>query len=189
MGIVIGETAEVGDDCTLYHGVTLGGPVGRRASGIRRSATTSSSARGAKVLGPVHVGEGARIGSNAVVTRDVPPGATMVGVPAHRARSRRSDEQQRRAFAERIGFDAYGAGQDMPDPVVQSVNALLDHIRLLDARVEEMCEALRKLGADRDLPPLPPMTDQEVTAIESLKDTEENQEQQATERPGTPGNS
>jgi serine O-acetyltransferase len=89
----------------------------------------------------------------------------------------------------RIGFDAYGAGQDMPDPVVQSVNALLDHIRLLDARVEEMCAALRKLGADCDLPPLPPVAEQDVTAIESLKDNEENQPPRAAERPGTPGNS
>ncbi len=188
MGIVIGETAEVGDDCTLYHGVTLGGTTWERGKRHPTLGNDVIIGAGAKVLGPIYVGAGARIGSNAVVTRDVAPGATMVGVPAHMARARRSDEQQRRAFAERIGFDAYGAGHDMPDPVVQSVNALLDHIRLLDARVEEMCGALRKLGADCDLPPLPPMADQEVAVVESPQENEGGQAPEMAERPAAPGN-
>src|SRR5271165_4542385 len=82
MGVVIGETAEIGDDCTLYHGVTLGGTSwnhGKRHPTLGRGVVIGA---GAKVLGPIMVGDGAKIGSNAVVVRDVPPGATAVGIPA-----------------------------------------------------------------------------------------------------------
>lgn len=155
MGIVIGETAEIGDDCTLYHGVTLGGTTWEKGKRHPTLGNNVIIGAGAKILGPLHVGDGARIGSNAVVTKDVPPGATMIGVPAHQARRRSADEQRRREFAEKIGFDAYAASQDVPDPVIQSVNTLLDHIRALDARVELMSRELKKLGVEVDLPPLP----------------------------------
>ena len=178
MGIVIGETAEIGDDCTLYHGVTLGGTAWEKGKRHPTLGNNVIIGAGAKVLGPIYVGDGARIGSNAVVTKDVPAGATMVGVPAHRARPRRADEQQRRAFAEKIGFDAYGAAQDMPDPVVQSVNALLDHIHALDARVEAMTKELQKLGADCDLPPLPSVTGCDVGEIEQVNENGENEGQE-----------
>ena len=82
MGVVIGETAEIGDDCTLYHGVTLGGTSwnkGKRHPTLGRGVVIGA---GAKVLGPILVGDGAKIGSNAVVVRDVPAGATAVGIPA-----------------------------------------------------------------------------------------------------------
>src|SRR5690554_375317 len=121
MGIVIGETAEIGDDCTLYHGVTLGGTTWERGKRHPTLGNNVIIGAGAKVLGPIYVGDSGRIGSNAVVMKDVPAGATVVGVPAHIAtRSRDRDASKRRAFAEKIGFDAYGAAQDMPDPVVQS---------------------------------------------------------------------
>lgn len=83
MGVVIGETAEVGDDVTLYHGVTLGGTSLTR--GIKRHPTLASDVivgAGANVLGPITVGEGARVGANAVVLKDVPPHVTVVGIPA-----------------------------------------------------------------------------------------------------------
>ena len=82
MGIVIGETAEIGDDCTLYHGVTLGGVAwnqGKRHPTLAAGVTVGA---GAKILGPFTVGAGARIGSNSVVVKEVPPGATVVGIPA-----------------------------------------------------------------------------------------------------------
>ena len=86
MGVVIGETAEVGDDCTLYHGVTLGGTTwdkGKRHPTLGNNVIIGA---GAKVLGPIRVGDGGRIGSNAVVMKDVPDGATVVGVPGRIAR-------------------------------------------------------------------------------------------------------
>ena len=149
MGVVIGETAEIGDDCTLYHGVTLGGTTwqaGKRHPTLGNNVVVGA---GAKVLGPITVGAGGRIGSNAVVVKDVPPGATVVGIPGRVVRAREQaapDDQRRRAFAEKIGFDAYGTSQDMPDPVVNAVNAMLDHIHALDNRVEEMTREIVRLG-------------------------------------------
>ena len=156
MGVVIGETAEIGDDCTLYHGVTLGGTTWEKGKRHPTLGNNVIIGAGAKVLGPIHVGDGGRIGSNAVVMKDVPPGATVVGVPAHVAvRSRSTDEKKRRAFAEKIGFEAYAAAQDMQDPVVQSMNALLDHIHALDSQVECLTRELKKLGAAVESAPIP----------------------------------
>ncbi len=161
LGVVIGETAEVGDDCTLYQGVTLGGTswrAGKRHPTLGNDVVVGA---GAKVLGPLDVGAGARIGSNAVVVKDVPAHATMVGIPARVARigseapARSEAEQRRVETARRIGFDAYGATQDMPDPVANAINAILDHVHHTDERLQEMCHALRALGGevnDSDIP-------------------------------------
>src|SRR5882762_1027517 len=83
MGVVIGETAEIGDDCTLYHGVTLGGTSwnkGKRHPTLGKGVVVGA---GAKILGPIIIGDCAKVGSNAVVVKDVPPGATVVGIPGH----------------------------------------------------------------------------------------------------------
>ncbi len=163
MGIVIGETAEIGDDCTLYHGVTLGGTTWEKGKRHPTLGNDVIIGAGAKVLGPIRVGDGGRIGSNAVVMKDVPDGATVVGVPGHIARRRKGpDEQKRREFAEKIGFDAYAAAGDLPDPVVQSINALLDHIHALDARMERMSGELRRLGGEIDTSPLPEIGGYEI---------------------------
>ena len=98
MGIVVGETAEIGDDCTLYHGVTLGGTSWNKGKRHPTLGAAWSIGAGAKILGPILVGDGAKIGSNAVVVRDVPPGATAVGIPA---RIVTPEDQQRREAAGR----------------------------------------------------------------------------------------
>jgi serine O-acetyltransferase len=150
MGVVIGETAEIGNDCTLYHGVTLGGTSwskGKRHPTLGDNVVVGA---GAKVLGPIHVGAGARIGSNAVVVGEVPPGATVVGVPGHIVRRKPTEEEngRRQAIAKKIGFDAYGMHHSMPDPLAQAIDCMLDHIHGLDTKIEAMSEALRSLGAD-----------------------------------------
>ncbi|RFA30542.1 serine O-acetyltransferase [Alkalilimnicola ehrlichii] len=149
MGVVIGETAEIGDDCTLYHGVTLGGTTweaGKRHPTLGNDVVVGA---GAKILGPLNIGSGSRIGSNAVVVKDVPPAATMVGIPARVAGVRHAERnEQREAVARRIGFDAYGATQQMSDPIAKAINAILDHIHVTDRRMEEMCRAMKGLGVD-----------------------------------------
>jgi serine O-acetyltransferase len=147
MGVVIGETAAIGDDCTLYHGVTLGGTTwqkGKRHPTLGRDVVVGA---GAKVLGPIPVGDGARIGSNAVVTKAVPPGATVIGIPG-RAIERELDADRRRRAdtAARIGFDAYGATRDAPDPLANAINRMLDHIHHMDQRMESMSQALEAHG-------------------------------------------
>jgi serine O-acetyltransferase len=175
MGIVIGETAEIGDDCTLYHGVTLGGTTWEKGKRHPTLGDNVIIGAGAKVLGPIRVGDGGRIGSNAVVMKDVPDGATVVGVPGHIARRRKTpDEKKRREFAEKIGFDAYAAAEDLPDPVVQSINALLDHIHVLDARMEIMTRELRKLGAEIDTSPLPDIGAYEIDSVENMEKSGDN---------------
>lgn len=173
MGVVIGETAVVGDDCTLYHGVTLGGTSWQKGKRHPTLGNNVVVGAGAKVLGPIEIGEGARIGSNAVVTKAVHANATVVGVPAHIVERKEppkdqpeepaqrsappGDEQSRRRAdtAERIGFDAYGATRDAPDPVAHAIHAMLDHIQLLDERIKTMSETLEKHGLTSHLKPLP----------------------------------
>jgi serine O-acetyltransferase len=158
MGIVIGETAEIGDDVTLYQGVTLGGTSWNKG---KRHPTLESGVvvgAGAKVLGPFTVGAGAKVGSNAVVTKPVPAGATVVGIPG-RIIVKSDDEAQakRKAIAEKLGFDAYGVSEDMPDPVARAIGQLLDHLQAMDVRVEDMGKALKSLGGEyreKELPEL-----------------------------------
>ncbi|NOZ54937.1 MAG: serine O-acetyltransferase [Gammaproteobacteria bacterium] len=158
MGVVIGETAEIGEDCTLYHGVTLGGTSwakGKRHPTLGRDVVVGA---GAKVLGPIQIGDGARIGSNSVVVKNVPANATVVGVPG---RTMSGDtlarERQRHAIAEKMGFDAYGVTKDAPDPVAHAINCILDHSHALDAKMEKMCSVIKKIDenfADIKLPEL-----------------------------------
>ena len=147
MGVVIGETAEIGDDCTLYHGVTLGGTTwnkGKRHPTLGRGVVIGA---GAKVLGPIMIGEGARIGSNAVVVKDVPPGATAVGIPARII----LDEQDRarEAKAAKLGFSAYAVTRD-DDPVSQALQGLLDHSVELDKRIDLIMKEIEALRAGRN---------------------------------------
>lgn len=150
MGVVIGETAEIGDDVTLYHGVTLGGTSwdkGKRHPTLGNGVVVGA---GAKVIGPILVGDGAKIGSNSVVTKPVPAGATAVGNPARLVLkdAQDTDEQARRAYAEKIGFQAYAASPDLPDPVMNAMRGLLDHMRQTDARMDRMCESLSRISPE-----------------------------------------
>jgi serine O-acetyltransferase len=148
MGVVIGETTEIGDDCTLYHGVTLGGTSwnkGKRHPTLRNNVVIGA---GAKVLGPILVEDGVRIGSNAVVLKSVPGGVTVVGVPGRMVSGSKEPDAKRQAIAKKMGFDAYGATSDMPDPVATAVNGILDHIHAMDERLEDMCRGLKELGAE-----------------------------------------
>ncbi|HHM05107.1 MAG TPA: serine O-acetyltransferase [Gammaproteobacteria bacterium] len=184
MGVVIGETAEIGDDCTLYHGVTLGGTSwdkGKRHPTLMNDVVVGA---GAKVLGPVTVGEGARVGSNAVVVKDVPPGATVVGIPGRVVQRREpvsEDQKRRHAFARKIGFDAYGATRDMPDPVANALDCMLDHVHAMDRKLDIVCEALRKSGARFEDVPLPDLGPCELNKTEAPAETAETNERKDAE--------
>lgn len=147
MGVVIGETAEIGDDCTLYHGVTLGGVSwnkGKRHPTLGHNVVVGA---GAKVLGPFKVGDGARIGSNSVVVKEVPAGATVVGIPARVVQEARAPSDKVVAIARTLGFDAYGLTRDMPDPVANAITAMLEHIQRHDERLVQVCRALHAIDA------------------------------------------
>src|ERR1700722_8107140 len=136
MGVVIGETAEVGDDCTLYHGVTLGGTRPTREQASQKRHPTIGDhviiGSGAQVLGPFKVGNGARIGAAAVVLQEVPEGATMVGNPARQVARRSGSGEARPAF------EPYGITGDIPDPIARALNGLLAEVATLRARVAEV---------------------------------------------------
>jgi serine O-acetyltransferase len=164
---VIGETAIIGDDCTLYHGVTLGGTSwakGKRHPTLGNDVVVGA---GAKVLGPIEIGDGARIGSNAVVLKAVPPGGTVVGVPGRLIERTVEDTSGRReAIAKKMGFDAYGATRDAPDPVAHAINCMLDHIHVMDKRMQSMCESLRQLGKEIQVESLPDIGSCEIVSTE-----------------------
>ena len=157
MGVVIGETAEIGDDCTLYHGVTLGGTSWKKGKRHPTLGNDVVVGAGAKVLGPIVLKDGARVGSNAVVVKDVPEGATVVGIPGRIVAKSVQDENhtRRKEFAKKIGFDAYGTTQDMPDPVANAINCMLDHIHAMDTQMENMCKSLKTLGMEMEVVELP----------------------------------
>ena len=147
MGVVVGETAEIGDDVTLYHGVTLGGTSwnkGKRHPTLENGVVVGA---GAKVLGPIVISAGAKVGSNAVVTKAVPAGATAVGNPA---RILDPQSREREAQAEKMGFSAYAVGRDQDDPLVKAIHGLLDHAAETDRRLTSLLRELAEQGARCD---------------------------------------
>jgi serine O-acetyltransferase len=168
MGVVIGETAVVGDDCTIYHGVTLGGTSwqkGKRHPTLGNGVVVGA---GAKILGPIKVGDNARIGSNSVVLKDVPPAATVVGIPGHVVH--KASAAQKAAIAKQLHFDAYGLSPDMPDPIAYAINRILEHLQALDRQVEELRTALRATGITLPEIELPPLEACELRDGEEKKD-------------------
>ena len=150
-GVVIGETAEVGDDCTIYQGVTLGGTSLHK--GAKRHPTLGRGAiigAGAKVLGAFTVGDGAKVGSNAVVVKEVPAGATAVGNPAHIVQ--KDAGKQREEAAARV-FAAYGVTPSGEDPMATALHRLIEHAVEQDKRMTRLIERMREAGIDcGDLP-------------------------------------
>lgn len=152
MGVVIGETAHIGDDVTLYHGVTLGGVSwnkGKRHPTLGNGVVVGA---GAKILGPFTVGANARVGSNSVVVKEVPPGATVVGIPARVVHEQAAPSDKVVEIARKMGFDAYGLSRDMPDPVANAISAMLDHIQRQDEQLVRICKVLHEL--DHRMPQL-----------------------------------
>ncbi len=157
MGVVIGETAEIGDECTIYQGVTLGGT--SLAKGAKRHPTLGRGvivSAGAQVLGGFIVGDGARVGSNAVLLQAVPAGATAVGIPARIVQ--KSADAAREEVAAKMGFSAYGVTQG-DDPISQAMKGLIDNasghehqIALLWQAVEKLSARTRELPADNCVP-------------------------------------
>ena len=151
MGVVVGETAEIGDDCTIYQGVTLGGTL--LAKGAKRHPTLGRGVivgANSQVLGGFTVGDGARIGSSAVVVKPVPPGATAVGNPARILQA--ETEAWREAAAAKMGFSAYGVTQG-DDPVSQAMKGLIDNASGHEHQIMLLWQAVEKLSSrSRELP-------------------------------------
>jgi serine O-acetyltransferase len=148
-GVVIGETAEVGDDSTIYQGVTLGGT--SLARGTKRHPTLGRGVivgAGAKVLGSFTVGDGARVGSNAVVVKEVPPGATAVGNPARILRRRAAAAGER--SAQPAGFSAYGLSPDADDPLARTLQGLSEQLARQQQRIDDLAGLLRRHGIAAD---------------------------------------
>lgn len=151
MGVVVGETAEIGDECTIYQGVTLGGT--SLAKGAKRHPTLGRGvivSAGAKVLGGFTVGDGARVGSNAVLLQAVPAGATAVGIPARILQ--KSADAAREEVAAKMGFSAYGVSNG-DDPLSQAMKGLIDNASGQEHQIMLLWQAIEKLSARaRELP-------------------------------------
>ena len=152
MGVVIGETAVIGDDCTLYHGVTLGGTSwnkGKRHPTLEQGVVIGA---GAKVLGPITIGKNAKIGSNAVVVKDVPENATAVGIPA-----RILEEEKAKAEAQKAKFSAYAVGGDEndalnPEVLNKVIHDLLQHAEMQDKAIRLLQNQFENItAADSDI--------------------------------------
>ncbi|MFK5971034.1 MAG: serine O-acetyltransferase [Candidatus Marithrix sp.] len=167
MGVVIGETATIGNDCTLYHGVTLGGTSWEKGKRHPTLGNDVVIGAGAKILGPIEIGNGVRIGSNAVVVKPIPDGATVVGVPGRIVINYKNHHKH--ALDKKI-FETYGIpyenldidpmqhvvnkayGEDLNiDPMQHAVNNMLDDIHKIDIKMQSICRTLKTMNDD--LPP------------------------------------
>jgi serine O-acetyltransferase len=156
MGVVIGETTCIGDDCTLYHGVTLGGTTWQKGKRHPTLGNDVVVGAGAKVLGPITIGNGARIGSNAVVVKTVQDGATVVGIPGRVVQVDTDYKKHHKQALEQKIFDAYGMPHEMPelDPVQYALSNVLDDIDRIDEKIQLLCNTLKKMHHDELSPEL-----------------------------------
>lgn len=193
MGVVIGETTTIGDDCTLYHGVTLGGTSWNKGKRHPTLGDDVVVGAGAKVLGPITLETGARVGSNAVVVKDVPESCTVVGIPgrvisnptkkqtdgsqpadgsqSEQDKETHPNDEKREHMAKKIGFDAYGTSSDMPDPVAHAINCMLDHMHSVDDKLDKMCTAIRSIDAEFPEISIPDVHICEITALDEHPET------------------
>ena len=147
MGVVVGETAEIGDGCTIYQGVTLGGT--SLYKGVKRHPTLGRNVvvgAGAQVLGGFTVGDGAKVGSNAVVTKPVPAGATAVGNPARIIVAEL--DVKREEIASKMGFSAYGVTQN-DDPLSQAMRGLIDNASTQEHQISMLWKSIDQLSVQR----------------------------------------
>jgi len=135
MGVVIGETAEIGEDVTIYHAVTLGGTSWKREKRHPTIGNNVVIGAGAKLLGPIKVGDCSRIGSGSVVLKDVPPNSVVVGIPG------RVTYCEGKRIEAMIGLDPH----DLPDPVLQAIRCILDRMADLEKKIEEVRESQKSL--------------------------------------------
>ncbi len=181
MGVVIGETAEIGDDVTLYHGVTLGGTTWNKGKRHPTLADGVVVGAGAKILGPFIVGKNAKVGSNAVVTKAVPEGVTAVGNPARFISKDKeqiqSTEQeakcpeQTESIIENTDFQAYAATQEQSDPMLEGMRVLLDRLEQNEKRMNHLCQRLSLLDPtfNKQQADEQPYSDEEIKIIEDVR--------------------
>ncbi|MCD6527759.1 MAG: serine O-acetyltransferase [Desulfuromonas sp.] len=139
MGVVIGETAEIGDNCTIYHGVTLGGTSWAKEKRHPTLGDDVVIGSGAKILGPFTVGNGSKIGSNSVVVKEVPDNATVVGVPGRMVLS--EEEKQQQAKKQRPDLE-HGS---LPDPQAQATGLLFEQMRKMEMQINQLKEQQKSL--------------------------------------------
>lgn len=179
MGVVIGETAEIGDDVTLYHGVTLGGTTWHKGKRHPTLADGVVIGAGAKILGPFIVGKNAKVGSNAVVTKAVPEGATAVGNPArfiNKDKTNSAVEETRcpdtvTINQENTEFQAYATTQDQNDPMLDGMRVLLDRLEQNEKRINTLCQRLSLLDPSFKLHQAEelPLSAKELQIIEDVR--------------------
>ena len=133
MGVVIGETAQIGDDCTLYHGVTLGGTTWKKGKRHPTLGNNVVIGAGAKILGPIILGDDVRVGSNSVVVKSVDNAQTVVGVPARVLKDSKTQTDH---------FESYAVGTDVDDPTVKAINSILSHIHDMDEQLNIVSKKL-----------------------------------------------
>jgi serine O-acetyltransferase len=133
MGVVIGETAEIGDDCTLYHGVTLGGTTWKKGKRHPTLGNNVVIGAGAKILGPITLGNDVRVGSNSVVVKSVDNAQTVVGVPARVLKDSKTQTDH---------FESYAVSTDVDDPTVKAINSILSHIHDMDEQLNIVSKKL-----------------------------------------------
>ena len=141
MGVVIGETAEIGDDCMMYHGVTLGGTSWDK---VKRHPTLKDGViigAGAKILGPIILGKNVRVGSNSVVVKSIDDNCTVVGIPGRVLQKKVSDDDQ---------FDSYAASTSSSanDPTVQAVNSIIERLADIDEQIANLSSISEEVKED-----------------------------------------